>query len=213
MGQRSHNASAALNALPYEARVWLLDLAKRLEELDRLKDDTTMPDSTRQAGDAQRYANPGPVLNVNTIVTADLTVTDTFDMAAGTIANANITNLQGNQVTFTDLSVDSGGVIVVGPGAALEISGAFRLPYVQKTGTYLVTVNDCFIEATSGTWTLNLPARATVFRQPFVLINSGAGIITIDPNGAETINGAATLAVLAGTTARFIAGTTEFRTW
>lgn len=48
--------------------------------------------------------------------------------------------------------------------------------------------------------TCNLPAVASV--QPgrrYVVINTAAGAITIDPAGAETINGAATLAVTATT--------------
>jgi hypothetical protein len=72
-----------------------------------------------------------------------------------------------------------------------------------QTTTYSVVAadNGRTILAT-GTWTLGALAAATLgsgFR--FAVRNAGSGTITFDPNGAETVDGAATLALSPGTTA------------
>jgi hypothetical protein len=67
-----------------------------------------------------------------------------------------------------------------------------------KTSNYTVVLSDhgTLIEATSGTWTLSLTAAATLGSGFWCLFyNSGSGVVTIDPNGSETINGATTLLV------------------
>lgn len=69
-----------------------------------------------------------------------------------------------------------------------------------KTGTYTVVLNDnmSVIRATSGTWSLNYTAAATLGNGHCVVVwNDGSGSITIDPAGAETINGEATLVLTA----------------
>lgn len=67
--------------------------------------------------------------------------------------------------------------------------------------TDTLTQNDSITIYTATTAkTCNLPAVALV--QPgrrYVVINAGAGAVTVDPAGSETINGAATLAVTAST--------------
>lgn len=65
-----------------------------------------------------------------------------------------------------------------------------------KTGSYTLTAADRgkVIDATSGTWTLALLAVATAGIGFHVAIrNSGTGVITLDGNASETIDGATTL--------------------
>lgn len=72
-----------------------------------------------------------------------------------------------------------------------------------KTTAYTVVAGDrgYVIECTSGTFTVSLTAAATLGAGfAFTIVNSGSGIITIDPNGSETIRtpaGSGTTAVLA----------------
>jgi hypothetical protein len=85
---------------------------------------------------------------------------------------------------------------------ALATLGALGGAYAAKTGAYTVTTADRgkIIEATSGTWTLALPAAASAGSGfSLVVQNSGTGVVTIDPDSAEQVNGAATLTVPAGT--------------
>jgi hypothetical protein len=66
---------------------------------------------------------------------------------------------------------------------------------LAKSANYTLTLGDHgrTLDGT-GTWTLSLPAAATLGDGFFFkLRNSGAGTITLDPNGAETIDGAATI--------------------
>jgi len=87
------------------------------------------------------------------------------------------------------------------PVTALTTLGAPASGYAAKTTTYAVLAADKgkLIDATSGTWTLSLLAAATAGDGFNVSVrNSGTGVITIDPNLTETIDGSTTLAVNAG---------------
>ena len=87
---------------------------------------------------------------------------------------------------------------------ALATLGAALSGYAAKTTTYAVIAGDRgkLIDATTGTWTLSLLAAATAGDGFTVAIkNSGSGLITVDPNLSETIDGGSTLAINAGESA------------
>lgn len=71
-------------------------------------------------------------------------------------------------------------------------SASTTLPFTSKTSTYTVDNEDCVVNCTSGTFTVTLPTAVGLTGQYFVIKNSGTGIITIDGDGSETIDGAAT---------------------
>jgi len=65
----------------------------------------------------------------------------------------------------------------------------------------------------SGTFTLSVTAAATLGDGfTFAVINTGTGVITIDPNSTELIDGAATRTIAAGSWAIVICTGTAFRT-
>ena len=101
--------------------------------------------------------------------------------------------------TFTDWTIAlSGAKGDTGP------TGNGQMAYLAKTGTYTVTAADKgkLIDCTSGTFTLSFQACATLGADWTTYIrNSGTGLITLDPNGAETIDGAATYSLFAKHTA------------
>lgn len=71
----------------------------------------------------------------------------------------------------------------------------------NKTGAYTAVATDHWrpIHATAGSWTLSLTAAATLgsgWVLPFR--NDSSSVITIDPNGAETIDGLTTIIVRPG---------------
>ncbi|WP_054008032.1 hypothetical protein [Cypionkella psychrotolerans] len=83
---------------------------------------------------------------------------------------------------------------------ALASLGAMGAAIVAKTAAYTVVVGDRGkVLDCSNTWTLTLPAAATAGTGFSLLIrNGGSGIITLDPNAAELINGASTVPLAAG---------------
>jgi len=85
--------------------------------------------------------------------------------------------------------------------AALTALGAALNAVDAKTAAYTAIAADRgkLIDATTGTWTLTLTAAATLGAGFVVGVrNSGTGVITIDPNASEQIDGATTIALAAG---------------
>jgi len=64
-----------------------------------------------------------------------------------------------------------------------------------------ITTTDTFsnpnetLNCTSGTFTVNLPTAVGIQGVVYTLVNSGTGIITLDANGTETINGSETIEI------------------
>ena len=62
-----------------------------------------------------------------------------------------------------------------------------------------VTATDTFsaasetINCTANTFTVNLPTAVGIQGTTYTLVNSGTGVITLDANGTETINGSLTI--------------------
>ncbi len=74
---------------------------------------------------------------------------------------------------------------------------AWRMQNKSGAYTVLATDNMSVIRATASSWTLAYTSAVTLGNKHAVLVwNDGSGTITIDPAGSETINGAATLALL-----------------
>jgi len=79
----------------------------------------------------------------------------------------------------------------------LQVDGSVSIKGIRQnvlstTTTTTINDNNYFIDCTSGTFTVNLPASSGRLGRIFVIKNSGTGTITVDGNGAETIDGAAT---------------------
>ena len=86
----------------------------------------------------------------------------------------------------------SGTVALTG----LVSSNTMDLGYVAKTANYTITTSDYLIDCTSGTFTVTLPtASSATAGKLFVVKNSGAGVITVQGNGAELIDAANTKAL------------------
>lgn len=64
--------------------------------------------------------------------------------------------------------------------------------YAAKTGAYTATVDDGTLNVTSGTFTLDLPAANTFTGRTLRVKNSGTGVVTLDGNSSETVEGVAT---------------------
>lgn len=98
---------------------------------------------------------------------------------------------------------------------ALETLGAALNGVITKTANYTVVSADRgkLIDCTTGTWTLSLTAAATLGAGfGFAVRNSGAGVITIDPNSTEQIDGATTITLAAGESCLVVCNGTAWKT-
>lgn len=65
------------------------------------------------------------------------------------------------------------------------------LAFTNQTSAYTVDNTDCVINCTANTFTVTLPTAVGCEGQYFIIKNSGTGVITVDGDGSETIDGAA----------------------
>lgn len=80
-------------------------------------------------------------------------------------------------------------------------AAAFGYDDLNKAAAYTVVAGDSgkTINCSAGPWTLGLTAAATLGSTFTCIVrNTGTGVITIDPNGAETISGGTTVALGSG---------------
>lgn len=95
----------------------------------------------------------------------------------------------GTQLNF--VLGDGTGASTISAGG-LTLSGQITHPYVAKVATYTLTALDYTVDCTSGTFTINLPTAVGITGRVYVIKNSGVGVITVDPAGAELLDGLAT---------------------
>jgi len=73
------------------------------------------------------------------------------------------------------------------PASATSIT---TLPFTNVTTTYTIDNTDCVVNCiNNGSFTVTLPTAVGIEGQYFIIKNSGTGVITIDANASETIDG------------------------
>jgi len=70
--------------------------------------------------------------------------------------------------------------------------GGIAFPYVAKSSTYSIGINDYFVDCTSNTFTATLPTAVGIFGKIYIVKNSGSGTITVNTTSSQTIDGSAT---------------------
>ena len=96
-----------------------------------------------------------------------------------------------------NISGDAGTTGIAVQGSSITLNGSVKLNYVAKTATYTATAADYLIDCTTGTFTIDLPSAVGITGRVYVVKNSGAGTITVDPNSGQTIDGSATATLIA----------------
>lgn len=102
-------------------------------------------------------------------------------------------------IIFVDASANLVGIGTNVPTSTLHVNGGFAADVVEQTGNYTLTAGDFAINAnpSAGTdTTMTLPAASTCAGRIYLISKVNASItdtVTIDGNGAETINGATTI--------------------
>lgn len=71
-----------------------------------------------------------------------------------------------------------------------SLVGTTTLPLTNRTSNYTVDNLDCVVNCTSGTFTVTMPTAVGAEGQYFIIKNSGTGVITIEGDNVETIDGA-----------------------
>lgn len=61
--------------------------------------------------------------------------------------------------------------------------------YVEKTANYTLTSSDFTVNCTVNSFTVTLPTAVGIAGRAFEITNTGSGIITLEGNGSETIQG------------------------
>jgi hypothetical protein len=122
-----------------------------------------------------------------------------FLIATGTAAKSLIFMTGGtSQVTNERMRIDGSGNVGVGtttPTSTFQVRGSVANSIVTKTATYSATASDYTIVCNnSGAITINLPSASGASGRVYVIkkISAALNNVTIDGQGAETIDGAAT---------------------
>jgi len=142
-----------------------------------------------------------------------------YSKPAGSTATTGQTALATTHNTpLDDLVTDANTarpVVAGGTGAATALAARANLGVsgviIDKSGAYTALAADRakLIRGTAS-FTLSLTAAATLGDGWFVDVLATTGTITIDPNGSETIDGATTLAITVGQSARIRCNGTAF---
>jgi len=131
--------------------------------------------------------------DANTLTISD-NVGDTFPVTINTMTGLTVSG----KVITTQLQVTSSptnGYVLTSDASGnanwQAAGGGPTLRNVSSTDTFS-TANET-INCTSGTFIINLPTAVGIQGTTYTLVNSGTGVITLDANGTETINGSLTI--------------------
>jgi hypothetical protein len=72
---------------------------------------------------------------------------------------------------------------------ALDEKQNLLVAYAEKTANYTITSNDFTINCTANSFTITLPTAVGITGRCFEITNTGSGVITLDADGSETIQG------------------------
>lgn len=137
---------------------------------------------------------------------------DAFDMIGSPAA---INQLVAGGLTYPTADGSSGQVISTNGAGLLSFSTvSANISYSARTSNTILAAGDksTLINITANSFTQTLTAAATLGAGWYCYYkNSGTGLVTLDPNGSETINGATTLVIGTGSTVLIICDGSNFQ--
>jgi hypothetical protein len=144
---------------------------------------TTGTNNIAVGADAGRYLADG--------VTANQTSAQGVYLGQGSKTNAAG---QTNEIVIGRNAIGNGSnTTTIGNTSITKtyVRGALitQMPYTAKTAAYTAGTDDYMIECTANTFTVDLPTAVGITGKEYIVKNTGAGVITVDANGAETIDG------------------------
>jgi len=127
--------------------------------------------------------------------TADLTFTgnrnhdtDGYSLQITTDNGVGAESIFGLTTTTASLLFGTKGVFVRVDG--ITFSEAIKYSYTQISATYTIDTTNYIVDCTSNTFTVTLPTAVSNEGRTYIIKNSGAGVITLEGDGTETIDGA-----------------------
>jgi hypothetical protein len=114
---------------------------------------------------------------------------------SGTIGVTSVDKLHGHPVPTAPAGTDGGKALRYDGSANYVLEGQrLRVRSVSTTATFGTDDDVILGDTTGGAFSVNLPAVATSSRRVYTLkrVNAGANNLTLQANGAETIDGANT---------------------
>jgi hypothetical protein len=101
--------------------------------------------------------------------------------------------LVGTLLTVTpDIGLEIGDELTVVQYNFATVTGGIKTNITNQTSGYIISSTDQTINCTSGTFTVELPSAIGIAGRMYFIKNSGTGVITVEANGAQTIDGALT---------------------
>ena len=107
-------------------------------------------------------------------------------------------SFSGTVFPATDLGQErvSPGLLETTNGNGGQGKHVSRKSFRSESSAYTTVITDEVINCTANTFTVTLMSAVGIDGKPFTIKNSGMGIITVDGDGAETIDGVATQTLL-----------------
>lgn len=179
----------------------------------------TLPDSDYTLTEAESgygaYVFIGSALTAPRTVTLDPAYNWESDISAVNLFGTDTITLKfdGGSVTGDLLANESSGFMLYAAGlSVLKVAPNAVLPTQTITGAHTATAADHDVTfICTGTFTFTLPAVADVpDGYSLTILNKGLGVITVDGDGAETINGSTTIPVNAAESRELISDATEW---
>ena len=135
-------------------------------------------------------------LNVTTVsATTYQNLPTDIRVTGGTYSNNNFTFTNNTGSTFSINNVNTmtgltvNGNLFGSSVSGLSVSGVYVSPYVIVGTTYTATTTNSTIDVSGGTFTITLYTAVNNIGRTLYIKNSGTGIITVDANASETIDG------------------------
>ena len=93
------------------------------------------------------------------------------------------------QFSYVDTTNSVSGFCTDTPTSTLSSGGSFEAAYTEASGTITLSRAHYTVNCTANTFSVNLPTAVGIKGRVYNIKNSGTGVITVDANSTETIDG------------------------